>query len=148
MRFLAGSGFNEYGSETLVTIANLFILIEERKKKHHYLNEELLHPGKEIILATQKANTKMTTLWFTDKELEGDKNMLDTLIACGQFTTCFNLLEYIERTIKHEFYRSDYEAYTPEIKQAIEELHHSLMEDWRKFKLNPYWMVNKWNENN
>jgi len=41
-----------------------------------------------------------TTLWFTKKELEGKDNMLDVLIACGQFNTCWNLLEYIEK-IEH-----------------------------------------------
>lgn len=120
----------------------------KRKKKHHYLNEELLDPGREIISATEKANTKMTTLWFSDIELEGETNMLDTIIACGQFTTCFNLLEYIERTLKHEIYAKDYEAYNDVIKFEIDTLHNQLMEDWRKFKLDPYWMVKEWNEKN
>ncbi len=122
--------------------------VEKRKKKHHYLNEELLYPGKLIITASEKANTKATTLWFTDKDLAGDKNMLDTIIASGQFTTCFNLLEYIERTIKHELYLHDYENYSIETKTAIEQLHQSLMSDWTKFKKDPYWMVNEWNKLN
>lgn len=122
--------------------------VEKRKKKHHYLNEELLYPGKLIISASEKANTKTTTLWFSDKELAGDQNMLDTIIASGQYTTCFNLLEYIERTIKHELYTTDYENYSIETKAAIDQLHQSLMEDWIKFKKDPYWMVNEWNKLN
>lgn len=122
--------------------------VEKRKKKHHYLNEELLFPGKLIITASEKANTKATTLWFSDDELAGDKNMLDTIIASGQYTTCFNLLEYIERTIKHELYIQDYENYSTETKAAIDQLHQSLMADWIKFKKDPYWMVNEWNKLN
>jgi hypothetical protein len=118
----------------------------KRRKKHHYLHNELLEPGEKIILATSKANTKHTTLWFTDEELAGEDNMLDTLIACGQFTTCFNLLEYIERTIKNEYYQSDYKKYDEATQTAIDQLQASLMTDWIKFKEDPYWMVNEWNE--
>lgn len=124
------------------------IEVEKRKKKHHYLCEELLNPGDKIMLATAKANKKLTTLWFTDEELSGDNHMLDTLIACGQFTTCFNLLEYIERTIKHEYYKSDYNNYDTITKMAIDELQLNLMEDWKKFKEDPYWMVNELNSKN
>lgn len=120
--------------------------VVKRRKKHHYLHNELLEPGEKIIVATSKANTKHTTLWFTDEELAGEHNMLDTLIACGQFTTCFNLLEYIERTIKNEYYESDYQNYDEVTKAALNELNDSLMTDWLKFKEDPYWMVNEWNE--
>ena len=118
----------------------------KRKKKHHYLHEELLNPGEKIMTVTAKANTKLTTLWFTDEELIGEKNMLNTLIACGQFTTCFNLLEYIERTIKHEFYDVDFQKYDVKTKHEINQLHISLMRDWKKFKEDPYWMVKEWNK--
>ncbi len=118
----------------------------KRKKKHHYLCEELLNPGEKIMLATAKANKKLTTLWFTDEELEGEQNMLNTLIACGQFTTCFNLLEYIERTIKHEFYATDFQKYDAKTKHEINQLQISLMKDWMRFKEDPYWMVNEWNK--
>ena len=72
--------------------------------------------------------------------------MLNSLIACGQFTTCFNLLEYIERTIKHEFYDVDFQKYDAKTKQEINQLHISLMRDWKRFKEDPYWMVNEWNK--
>ncbi len=120
--------------------------VVKRKKKHDYLSPELLEPGEEIILATAKANSMRTTLWFTTEELAGNKNMLDTIIACGQFTTCFCLLEYIERTIKHEKYKVDYDKYGVRTKTAIDLLQASLLEDWKKFKQNPYWMVREWNE--
>jgi len=121
--------------------------IEKRKKKYPYQSEELLHPGEEIVLATSKAVNMSTRLWFTPEDLEGNKNMPDTLIACGQYTICFNLIEYMEKYLKHKKYAAEYEAYGEETKKAIEQLYSELMEDWRKFKKNPYWMVREWNQN-
>ena len=42
--------------------------------------------------------------------------------------------------------KSDYEKYSPETKQELTQLYNSLMEDWKKFKKNPYWMVEKLNK--
>lgn len=119
--------------------------VQKRREKYFYFSTELLEPGEEIMKVAAKANTMGTTLWFTTDELKGDKNMLDTLIACGQFTMCFNLLEYIEKTLKRAKYRDDYEAYPEETRKEIDRLQAGLMADWKKFKEDPYWMVNEWN---
>lgn len=119
--------------------------VVKRSGKYFYFSKELLEPGEEIMRVTAKANTMKTTLWFTDEELAGDKNMLDTLIACGQYTTCFNLLEYIEKTLKRSRYKSDYDTYDEATKKAIDHLQEELMNDWKKFKEDPYWMVAQWN---
>jgi hypothetical protein len=119
--------------------------VEKRKRKYPQMNEELIEPGQKIIRATSKANTMSTKLWFTPEELEGDENILDTLIACGQFTICFSILEYIEKYIKNKKYHGNYEKYDEETKKAIDLLEVELLEDWRKFKKDPYWMVRKWN---
>jgi hypothetical protein len=87
-----------------------------------------------------------TTLWFSPEQLGGDKILPDTIIACGHFTICFNLLEYFEKFIYNKQYKSDYDKYSEELKQELALLHVSLLEDWRKFKENPYWMVDEWNE--
>jgi hypothetical protein len=55
--------------------------VEKRKKKYSFLSQELSDPGPEIILAASEASCVGTTLWFTEKELEGPKNKLNTLIA-------------------------------------------------------------------
>jgi hypothetical protein len=120
--------------------------VEKRKRKYPQMNEEIFEPGIEIIRATAKANTMGTKLWFTPDELLGNKNMPDTLIACGQFTICFNLLEYIEKYIKNEKYHTNYDKYNAETKKAINQLEKELLEDWRKFKKDPYWMVREWNK--
>lgn len=120
--------------------------VVKRSGKYFYFSKELLEPGDEIMRTAAKANTMKTTLWFTNEELEGEKNMLDTLVACGQFTTCFNLLEYVEKTLKRTKYKSDYDAYDDKVKEEIDKLYAELMEDWKKFRENPYWMVNEWNK--
>lgn len=119
--------------------------VRKRKEKYFYFNAELLEPGEAIMKAAGKANTMKTTLWFTTHELEGDENMLDTLIACGQFTTCFNLLEYIEKTLKRSKYKADYDQYDEQTKADIDKLQAELLVDWKKFKVDPYWMVREWN---
>ncbi|MBI3518330.1 MAG: patatin-like phospholipase family protein [Bacteroidetes bacterium] len=120
--------------------------VEKRKKKYPYFTNELTEPGKEIMSVAAKALKMGTTLWFTPEELEGDKNMVNTVIACGHFTICFNLLEYFEKYIYNKTYQNDYERYSDEIKKELKELHAALLEDWKKFKVDPYWMVNEWNE--
>ncbi len=120
--------------------------VEKRKRKYPEMNEEIFEPGMEIIRVTSKANMMGTKLWFTPEELEGSENMPDTLIACGQFTICFSLLEYIEKYIKNKKYRNNYEKYSEETKKAINQLEGELLDDWRKFKKDPYWMVRDWNK--
>ena len=119
--------------------------VEKRKRKYPHFNTELLEPGEKIIRATSKANNMGTRLWFITEELEGEKNMPNTLIACGQFTICFSLLEYIEKYIKNPKYQKNYEKYSEETKQAINLLETALLADWKRFKENPYWMVEEWN---
>jgi predicted acylesterase/phospholipase RssA len=120
--------------------------VEKRRKKYSFLSPELSDPGPEIILAASEASGVGTTLWFTQKELSGPKNKLNTLIACGQFTVCFNLLEYFEKFIHNKEYAEDYKAYDEATKKAMEQLYIELLEDWAKFRKDPYWMVNEWNK--
>ena len=115
----------------------------KRRKKYPYFSAEIMDPGEKIMAVSAKALKKDTTLWFTEDELKGPHNMPDSIIACGQFTICFNLLEYFEKFLKHPKYHKDYEKYSPEIKQALDTMQESLLEDWKKFKEDPYWMVNK-----
>lgn len=113
----------------------------KRKRKYPYYSEELIEPGEKIMSVSAKALTKGTTLWFTEDELKGENNMSESIIACGQFTMCFNLLEYYEKFLRNPKYTKDYEKYSPELKFALDELQDQLLRDWRKFKEDPYWMV-------
>jgi predicted acylesterase/phospholipase RssA len=120
--------------------------VQRRKRKYSFLHQEMYEPSEDIILAANIASSVSTKLWFTPEELDGPKNKLNSLIACGQFTTCFNLLKYYEKFLKHPRYKEDYEQYSEETKKALDILYTALMEDWKKFKKNPYWMVNEWNK--
>jgi len=120
--------------------------VEKRKKKYDFLSRDLFNPGEDMILAATIASSVSTKLWFTPEDLKGNKNKLNTLIACGQFTTCFNLLKYFEKFILNKRYQEEYDAYSQETKQELDKLYTGLLEDWLKFQKNPYWMVNEWNK--
>jgi hypothetical protein len=62
-----------------------------------------------------------------------EKNILDALISCGQFTMCYNLLEYIFQLER------DYE----EVKQdtGIQLLKRELLQDWKLFQTQPMFML-------
>ena len=78
-----------------------------------------------------------TTLWFTPDELRGKENKLDALLACGNYTMCYNLWYYIDRLRSDEDYK---DFYTDDVKAKIEALHGQLLEDWKQFKEDPFWM--------
>lgn len=115
--------------------------VEKRKRKYPFYSKELLEPGEKIMAVSEKALKMGTTLWFTEGQLAGEHNMPESIVACGQFSMCFNLLEYFEKYLWHPRYIKDYDKYTIQQKAAFAELHERLLIDWRKFKANPYWMV-------
>ncbi|QZT38435.1 patatin-like phospholipase family protein [Halosquirtibacter xylanolyticus] len=115
------------------------------KRKRYYANnlsKELLEPSQKILDVSQKAKRMKTTLWFTEEELIGDQNMLNTLIACGQYTICFNLLEHIERDIMGD--EELFKTYSHELRSKISTLHDTLKTDWKHYNENPYFMVEQW----
>ena len=78
------------------------------------------------------ASETPTTLWWDKTDIT--KNRMDTLIACGQFTTCYKLLDYILELKKDtEFQNID--------SDAIHELYKLLLKDWKAFNENPLFLV-------
>ncbi len=67
-----------------------------------------------------------TTLWFDEKDRT--VNRLENLVACGQFTICYNLLDYVLRLPD--------EARDEDLKL----LEASLKKDWNNFLKDPYFM--------
>jgi hypothetical protein len=65
--------------------------------------------------------------------------MLDAIIACGQFNLCWNLLEYIDK-IKRD------PTNTNENHQLFVGCEDQILSDWEKFQVNPFWMVDGFNE--
>lgn len=69
------------------------------------------------------ASKMPTTLWWDAKDLEVQRQ--ENLIACGQFTTCYNLIKYIQ-DLPQEYHT-----------ERIKNLEKALLEDWSKFEQNP-----------
>ena len=93
---------------------------------------EYLRPGELIQKTTEKAAAMGTTLWFTEKEkAEGVHN---ALIATGQYTICFNLIEYIELIKKKT-------ANTNKRHKYLISLEDRLKSDWEEFQKDPMYMM-------
>lgn len=118
--------------------------IYELKKTEQGLQEKMqkgeiskdLFPSDAISDIAKKATAMGTTLWFTKDELEKE-NMLDTIIACGQFTMCWNLLEYMHNIGKDN-------TNTNQRHQQLMQCKEKVRSDWEKFKSDPYWMVKRY----
>lgn len=93
---------------------------------------EYLKPSIDIQTNTAKAASMGTTLWFSEKEKE--EKMPETLIADGQYTTCWNLLELIRRL------KNDPDQLTPQQK-IILSCEEQLRKDWENFQKDPLCMV-------
>jgi len=121
---------------------------ERSLKKKFPDNQEaqslLLDGCLEINAVAEDARNMGTTLWY-DKKDSAEKRMMK-VVACGQFTTCAKLLEYVldlEQTIKSE-------TSLPEERKSIQlsAKEHAifdgvkvqLLEDWKKFKGDPYFV--------
>jgi predicted acylesterase/phospholipase RssA len=98
----------------------------------------------ELNAVAEEARTMGTTLWY-DHADAAEKRMMK-VVACGQFNTCAKLLEYVldlEQTMKEE-------AAIPEVQRTIQlsteerarfdSIKGQLLEDWKKFKGNPYFV--------
>lgn len=102
----------------------------DKQKEYDYspLEISMLNDNIDAMIAIADKVSKMpTTLWFESKYL--DENYLDQIIACGQFTTCHNLLEYF---FKYKCLQTKY----PEIFQVLKA-------DFEQFKINPLFLHSK-----
>lgn len=75
------------------------------------------------------ASRMPTTLWWDSEDLKVHRQ--DNLIACGQFTTCYNLIKYIQKL--PEEYQTEH----------VKSLHKALLEDWKQFISDPLIFVGK-----
>lgn len=96
-----------------------------------------LIPCHEVRELAKKAADMGTTLWFTSEELES-QNMLNSLIATGQFTICWNLLNYLESIKKDP-------ENTNTSHQALLNCEPHLLQHWLMFQQNPFWLTEKYN---
>ena len=86
--------------------------------------EGFLEEGSEKIRqAALIASNTPTTLWWDEEDRK--LNRLDNLIACGQFTTCHNLIQFIKNLPKEKK------------TAAVNDILDQLQNDWDSFKKDP-----------
>ncbi len=83
----------------------------------------------EIKNISEKVAKFPTTLWFSDAHKQ--EGALDDLIACGEFTACYNLIEHIVAQNKDEI------GTNSEIGQLFE----NLIGLWKEFAVNPKYLI-------
>jgi hypothetical protein len=100
-------------------------------------------PSREMQIVAEAAFDMATTLWFSQEDVKN--NSQAAVIASGQFTTCFNLLDYIEKMKKHYpgSPSSIFEQLSPENKQLVNDIEAGLKVQWEHFREDPFWLYNK-----
>lgn len=89
-------------------------------------------PSKLLKSIGLTASETPTTLWWDKTDIA--KNRMDTLIACGQFTTCYKLLDYILE-LKKDTENQNFNNV------EIDELYKLLLKDWKAFNENPLFVL-------
>lgn len=89
-------------------------------------------PSKSLKSVGLTASETPTTLWWDNTDVE--KNRMDTLIACGQFTTCYKLMDYILSLKAEE--SSGIADFT-----ALDKLYEALEKNWKASNKNPLWLT-------
>lgn len=95
---------------------------------------EYLVPSEAIQQNSVLAASMGTTLWFTPEDKAA--GMPQAILSCGQYTMCFNLLDYIEKIEKDP-------TNLTQGHELIKACKPQLMEAWQKFQADPQWMLPK-----
>ncbi|WP_299113664.1 patatin-like phospholipase family protein [uncultured Winogradskyella sp.] len=89
-------------------------------------------PSKVLQSVALTASEMPTTLWWDAHDVA--KNRMDALIACGQFTACYELMDYILKL------KADNDSVGDDLTE-INKLYDALEKDWKAFNKNPLWLV-------
>ena len=100
---------------------------------------DFLKPSKAIQENSTKAANMGTTLWFTQTDKE--KGIPEAILAAGQYTICFNLLDYIDTIQKDMVCLNENHQLIMDCKQQLQDM-------WTKFQEDPLWMVSICKTNN
>ena len=93
-----------------------------------HLPPEVSQPSDKLRDVANEAATMGTTLWFDPQK----PHQQDDLIACGQFTMCYNLLKFIYR-----LYDQDRTNFPPHVVPYWNEL----VDDWNQFNEEPWFLL-------
>lgn len=93
--------------------------------------------GPQIKEIAEEVSKFGTTLWFTDNDQLAD--VLGKLVATGQFTMCYNMLDYIETLIYTP--GNGYEELDEAMKDTLKQIHQQCLNDWERFKKEPLFLL-------
>lgn len=104
-------------------------------------------PSPDMQKVAENAFGMGTTLWFTENNNKEHRKA--SIIACGQFNTCYNLLDYIEK-LKTSFNNKPpvFDNLSPENKAFVNRLQEAMGIDFEKFREDPFWMYNQLGKEN
>ena len=88
-------------------------------------------PSKSLESVGLTASETPTTLWWDKTDIA--KNRMETLVACGQFTVCYELMDYILKLKADPGTITDF--------TEIDKLYAALQTDWKAFNKQPLWLV-------
>ena len=97
-------------------------------------NGAITAPKKQLKTVAKIASDAPTTLWWSKDDIQKDR--MNCLIACGQFTTCYSLMKYIlelQEKVKEEKLEID--------TSGLDELYKALKKDWGEFNKDPLFAV-------
>ncbi len=97
-----------------------------------------LSPGYSMQIIAENAFEMGTTLWFEHEKIKDSS--LASIIACGEFSTCYNLLVYIDRLKADTLY---FERLSSAWQEKLNDLQGRLLDDYDKFKKDPFWLYNE-----
>ena len=106
-------------------------------KSKKIIDDELpqyLAPSTIMQQNSKLAASMGTTLWFTDEDKKS--GLPQALLACGQYTMCFNLLDYLEKIEKNPVNLTDSHSLLLACKPQ-------LIAAWEKFQSDTLWMVHQ-----
>lgn len=91
--------------------------------------KDSLSPSEKVEKMAETARLMSTTLWFDPAH----EQALEAIIATGQFTTCYNLIQYLCRLERNSAYSS-----LPQVDQMhLMQLKTDLIADWQQFNQQP-----------
>ena len=101
---------------------------QETLYKSSGLNKDIPAPGKQLVAVALTASEAPTALWWDEKDIANDR--MNTLIACGQFTSCYNLMDYILKLKDKKIHSAE-----------MDHMYKLLEKDWEKFNKDPLFMI-------
>lgn len=116
---------------------------EMRKKLFKAMHDSKNPVSPEMIKVADLAYSMNTTLWFTQEDEEEKSNIREALIATGQFSTTYQLLQYTLQLQQSRYFNTLPPFYQARVNDLLEQLEERVID----FNNDPYYLVNRYKEN-